>query len=52
MLEKEPAIDAVLVATHHAAYDWQQIADHAKLVVDSRGALRNVKGRRDHIVSA
>ena len=41
-----------LVATHHAAYDWQQIADHAKLVVDSRGALRNVKGRRDHIVSA
>ena len=44
--------DAVLVATHHAAYDWQQIADHAKLVVDSRGALRGVKGRREHIVSA
>ena len=46
------AYDAVLVATHHAAYDWQTIADHAKLVVDSRGALRNVKGRRDHIVGA
>ncbi len=44
--------DCVLVATNHAAYDWQMIADHAKLIVDTRGALRQVKGRREHIVSA
>jgi UDP-N-acetyl-D-glucosamine dehydrogenase len=44
--------DAVLVATHHAAYDWQMIADHARLVIDSRGALRHVAGSREHIVSA
>ena len=44
--------DCVLVATHHAAYDWQQIADNAKLVVDTRGALRNVKGARENIVGA
>ena len=44
--------DCVLVATDHAAYDWQLVADHAKLVVDTRGAMRNVTGRRDHIVSA
>ncbi|HEX8525300.1 MAG TPA: nucleotide sugar dehydrogenase [Tepidisphaeraceae bacterium] len=44
--------DCVLVATHHAAYDWQQVADSAQLIVDSRNALRNVKGKRDHIVSA
>jgi len=44
--------DCVLIATHHAAYDWQMIADHAKLIVDTRNALRNVTGRRDHIVSA
>ena len=44
--------DAVLVATHHAAYDWQQVADHAKLIVDTRNALRTVTGRRDHIVMA
>ena len=44
--------DCVLVATHHSAYDWQTIADHAKLVVDTRNALRNAKGRRDHIVVA
>jgi UDP-N-acetyl-D-glucosamine dehydrogenase len=44
--------DCVLVATHHAAYDWQQVADHAKLIVDTRNALRNVTGRREHIVQA
>jgi UDP-N-acetyl-D-glucosamine dehydrogenase len=44
--------DCVLVATNHKAYDWQLIADHAKLVVDTRNALVNVKGRREHIVKA
>jgi UDP-N-acetyl-D-glucosamine dehydrogenase len=44
--------DCVLIATHHSAYDWQMIADHAKLVIDTRGAMRNVKGRREHIVCA
>ena len=44
--------DCVLIATNHALYDWQMIADHAKLVVDTRGAMRNVSGRRDHIVAA
>jgi UDP-N-acetyl-D-glucosamine dehydrogenase len=44
--------DCVLVATHHSAYDWQMIADHSALIVDTRGALRGVKGRRDHIVGA
>ncbi len=44
--------DCVLVSTHHSAYDWQMIADHARLIVDTRNALRNVRGRRDHIVPA
>ena len=44
--------DCVLIATHHAAYDWQMVADHARLVVDTRNALRDVTGRRDHIVKA
>jgi len=35
--------DCVLVATDHKWYDWQQIADHAKLVVDTRGAMRGVE---------
>jgi UDP-N-acetyl-D-glucosamine dehydrogenase len=44
--------DCVLIATHHAAYDWQQIADNAAVIVDTRNATRNVKGNRGHIVQA
>jgi UDP-N-acetyl-D-glucosamine dehydrogenase len=44
--------DAVLIATHHAAYDWQMVADNAKLIVDTRNAMKDVSGRRDHIVTA
>jgi UDP-N-acetyl-D-glucosamine dehydrogenase len=44
--------DAVLIATNHSDYDWQMIADHANLIVDTRDAMRHVTGRRDHIISA
>ncbi|HEY1629514.1 MAG TPA: nucleotide sugar dehydrogenase [Tepidisphaeraceae bacterium] len=44
--------DCVLIATHHSAYDWQTVADNSQLIVDTRNALRNVQGKRDHIVSA
>lgn len=44
--------DCVIVATHHACYDWQLVADHARLIVDTRNAMRHVTGRRDHIFSA
>ena len=50
--ESLQSYDCVLISTHHAAYDWQMIADHSQLIVDTRNALRNVKGRRDHIVPA
>ena len=44
--------DCVLIATDHAAYDWQMIASNAKLIVDTRGAMRKVTGKKDHIVNA
>jgi UDP-N-acetyl-D-glucosamine dehydrogenase len=44
--------DAVVISTNHAAYDWQTIADNSALVIDTRNALKNVAGRRDHIVRA
>jgi len=50
--ESLASYDCVVVSTHHDAYDWQMVADHAQLIVDARGALRHVTGRRDHIVSA
>jgi UDP-N-acetyl-D-glucosamine dehydrogenase len=47
-----PSFDCVVIATHHAAYDWQLIADHARLVIDTRNALRNVKGCKAKVVTA
>jgi UDP-N-acetyl-D-glucosamine dehydrogenase len=41
--------DCVVVATNHAAYDWQMVTDHARLLVDTRGVTRNVRGKRGHV---
>jgi UDP-N-acetyl-D-glucosamine dehydrogenase len=46
------AQDAVLIVTDHSAYDWQWVAEHAALIIDTRNATHGVTGRRDHIVSA
>ena len=43
--------DCVLIATHHSAYDWQMIMDHASLVVDTRNAMHGVTGKA-HVVRA
>jgi UDP-N-acetyl-D-glucosamine dehydrogenase len=50
--ENVQSYDCLLIATHHSAYDWQWVADHGKLIVDTRNALREVKGSREHIVQA
>jgi UDP-N-acetyl-D-glucosamine dehydrogenase len=50
--ENLKSFDCVLISTHHAAYDWQLVADHANLIVDTRNAMSKVSGRRDHIVPA
>src|SRR5688572_10942859 len=44
--------DAIVIATHHKAYDWQMVADNAQLIIDTRNATRDVSGKRDHIVRA
>jgi UDP-N-acetyl-D-glucosamine dehydrogenase len=44
--------DCVLIATNHSAYDWQLVADHAALIVDTRGAMRKIKTSRGPIISA
>ena len=36
----------------NAAYDWQMIADNAQLVIDTRNAMRRVKGDRRNVVCA
>ena len=47
------AQDCVLIATDHALYDWELIARHAPLLVDTRGATRRLApGFRSNIVMA
>ena len=45
--------DAVVIATHHSAYDWRRIAEHAKLIIDTRGVMRHLIAEApDRIVPA
>jgi len=37
--------DCILVATDHSAYDWDFIAKHARLIVDTRNATRKTTER-------
>lgn len=38
--ESLAAYDCVVVATNHKAFDWEMIAVHSQLIVDTRDALR------------
>ncbi|MCL5670042.1 MAG: nucleotide sugar dehydrogenase, partial [Acidobacteria bacterium] len=42
--------DAVLIATDHSAYDYPFIVRHARLVIDTRNATRDVTEYREKIV--
>lgn len=44
--------DCVLIATNHAATDWQLVADHAKLIVDTRNAMAKVPSVKARVVKA
>ncbi len=44
--------DCVLVATHHKNIDWQLVATHAKLVVDTRNALAGTTIESSRLVKA
>jgi UDP-N-acetyl-D-glucosamine dehydrogenase len=37
--------DLVLIATDHTNVDYQIVANHAKVVLDTRGAMRGMEGR-------
>lgn len=50
--ERLGSCDCVLVATDHDAYDFDFIATHAPLIVDTRNATRHVTSNRDRIVLA
>jgi UDP-N-acetyl-D-glucosamine dehydrogenase len=41
---------AVLIATDHSSFDYSFIAKHARLVIDTRNATKNVREYREKIV--
>jgi UDP-N-acetyl-D-glucosamine dehydrogenase len=44
--------DCILIVTDHSAYDYEFIVRHARVVVDTRNAARNVVGMREKIYKA
>ena len=46
------AADVVLIVTNHAAVDYNLLGRHARLIVDSRNAMRGVPNPRARIVRA
>ncbi len=49
--ERLKAADAVVIVTDHSNIDYQFIADHAALVIDTRDALRKTKPSRARVVA-
>jgi len=43
--------DCVVVITDHSAYDWQMISQHARLIVDTRNALKVAINGRARVVT-
>ncbi|HHV64826.1 MAG TPA: nucleotide sugar dehydrogenase [Peptococcaceae bacterium] len=41
--------DCVLIITDHSCIDYEQVVQHAQLVVDTRNATKNVKNNREKI---
>ena len=46
------AADCVVIVANHAAFDYQAVVDHARLVVDTRNATAHVRRGRRKIIKA
>ncbi len=44
--------DCLLISTDHSDYDFNFIAEHAQLIVDTRNAMAGISGYEDKIVAA
>jgi UDP-N-acetyl-D-glucosamine dehydrogenase len=50
--ENLAAQDCIVIATHHAAFDLQQLAATADLIIDTRNAMNGVKTKPGQVVKA
>ena len=46
------SLDCVLISTDHSLFNWDEIVEHATLVVDTRNATKNVTSGREKIFKA
>ena len=46
------SLDAVLISTDHTVFDYQLIADHAGLVIDTRNAMAQTDDAKARVVKA
>ncbi len=44
--------DAILISTDHSSIDYNELVKHAKLIIDTRNATKNVKQGRNKIFKA
>lgn len=48
--ETLPQYDAVVIATDHSSYDYEFVARHARLVIDTRNATRDISDHTENII--
>ena len=46
------AVDCVLLATDHSAYDYAFILEHSDLIIDTRNAFKGLEGAAEKVVQA
>lgn len=44
------SVDCVVIVTDHTSYDWQWVAEQARIIVDSRNALKDITSPRATVV--
>ncbi len=50
--ENIAAMDCLVLATDHSAYDYRHLLDHARLIVDTRNAFAGLEGAANKVVPA
>jgi UDP-N-acetyl-D-glucosamine dehydrogenase len=42
--------DVVVIVTNHSTFPYEMIAAEARMIIDTRNALKDIKGSRGHIL--
>lgn len=42
--------DCIVIVTDHSSYDWKKVAEHSRLVVDTRNVLKDIKSKNCKII--